>query len=227
MAEKKGNKEKQAPEPARPDSPRASRRGFASWIKGNKLRLLVILVAAAALIGGLVWWLRPGTEQLTNDQIVTEVNKQLSISGDGNPAVLDVIDEQKIEQPFLEQAKNGDKVILYYKAKKAVLFRPGEKRIVHQGTYTPPAAKVFLREGTNDSAKIAEAKDKLEQVDEIDLASQDNSPSKDHRGITLVSVTDRYDDKLQELSKLFDVPVSRLPAGESFPDADILIIVGN
>src|SRR5690606_25359746 len=127
---------------------------------------------------------------------------------------------------FLEQAVNGDKVLLYYKAKKAVLFRPSEMRIIHHGAYTPPDAKVFVRKGTGSDERVEEVLNQLEDVEDIAIASRDNSPKSDYQGVILVSITDRYDDKLRELEELFGVKVSRLPSGESFPDADILVIVG-
>lgn len=206
---------------------RATLQVILGWIKSHKLRSLLVLIVVVAVTIGLFMIIKPSAGELTNDQIVTQVNKELSISGDGNPVVLTVVDDKKVEQPFLEQAVNGDKVLLYYKVKKSVLFRPSEKRIIHHGTYTPPAAKVFLRGGTDNGTKLKEVRDKLVEVEDINLASQDSSPKQDYKGVTIVSVTDRYDDKIRELSQLFDVEISRLPAGESFPDADILIIVGD
>ena len=197
------------------------------WIKTHKRRA-GLLVLALVMIGGLLGVvLKPTKKPLTNDEIVTVVNKTLSITGDGHPAILTVEDKVRATQPFLDAAENGDKVLLYYKAKKAVLFRPGQDVIIHQGSYTPPAAKVFIRKGTTDSGKVDVVKNRLSGVKDIKLTSQDESTKKDYKGITLVSVTDRYDDKLRELETLFGVKTVRLPAGESFPDADILIIAGD
>ncbi len=206
---------------------RATVQLLSSWIKTHKLRTLVIFAVVLIVVAGAIFLLRPGTEPLTNDEIVTQINRELSISGDGNPAVLTVVDDQKVEQPFLEQAENGDKVVLYYKAKKAVLFRPSENRIVHQGTYTPPEAKVFIRNGTNDVAVVENLKQQLDEVEGIDIVSEDVSAKRDYKGITLVSVTDRYDEVIRELETVLSTKVVRLPAGESFPDADILIIAGS
>lgn len=196
------------------------------WAKVHKLQATLALAVLAVVATLLVVWLWPSQEQLTNSQIATLVNKTLHISGDANPAILSVEDETRATQPFLEQAENGDKVLLYYNTKKAVLFRPSEKRVVHEGSYTPPPAKVFIRKGTTNDTRINEAKAKLDQVVDVDIVSQDNSPKSDYKGIKLVSVTDRYNEKVKELEGLFGVSVIRLPAGETFPDADIMIIVG-
>lgn len=198
-----------------------------TWIKTHKLRALLFFMVAVVVLTGAVLLLRPSAGELTHDEIVIRVNKELSISGDANPAILTVEDKTQATQPFLQQAENGDKVLLYYKAMKSVLFRPSENRIVHQGAYTPPDAKVFVRKGTQDSTKVDEILAKLEDVQDIDVISQDSSSKTDYSGVTIVHVTDRYDQKVQELEKLFSTKVVRLPNGESFPDADILIIVGN
>lgn len=198
-----------------------------SWIKANKKKTAIILAVSLIVVVGLVTLLRPSPGGLTNDEIVTQINKELSISGDGNPAVLEVVDKSKVEQPFLDQSENGDKVVLYYKAGRAVLYRPSEERIVHQGTYTPPDAKVFIRAGTGDGAKIDQVRSELEQIDDVDIVSQDTSTKQDYQGIVVVSVTDRYDEAVQQIARELGGTISRLPAGETFPDADILVIVGN
>lgn len=196
------------------------------WIRTHKLRTTLAVVVLVALGTLLLVWLWPNAASLTHDEIVLRVNKALSIQGDSHPAILTVEDETRATQPFLDQAKNGDKVLLYYKAKRAVLFRPSENSIIHQGSYTPPDAKVFIRRGTTDDGKVAETRSRLEEIEAIDLVSQDDSPKSDYRGITIVNVTDRYDEKLRELEDLFGVKAVRLPPGETFPDADILVIVG-
>lgn len=228
MAKKKTSQKPVVPEP----SPSiwmylmATLQVAGEWLKHNKLKLAAGIMAVAVLTGLIVIiQLRPA--ELTNDQIVVQISRELSINGDGNPAILSVVDDNKTTQPFLEQAQNGDKVVLYYKAKKAVLFRPSEQRIVHEGAYVPPDAKIFVRKGTSDNGRVTALKEQLKGMQDVELTSEDVSPRQDYQGLTLVHVTDRYDDKIMELEKLLNTKVVRMPAGESFPDADILIIVGS
>ncbi len=226
--------EQHAPEPAAPEVKpsfwvyvRATLQLMWAWVRSHKLRAALTVLIAVLLIGVLALVLRPSSAPLTHDQIVLQVNKELSIQGDGNPAILTVEDKDRATQPFLQEAQNGDKVLLYYKAKKSILYRSSEKRIIHQGIYTPPDAKVFIRRGTDNQDRVPDIEKQLESVRGITFASQDVSPQRDYRGITIVSVTDRYDEKIAELERLFGTTVVRLPAGESFPEADILIIVGS
>lgn len=198
-----------------------------SWMRSHKLRALVYLLIFGVLVAGTAWLLWPSPAPLTNDQIVTRINRELGISGDGNPAILDVEDASKNPQPFLEEAKNGDKVILYYKAGKSVLYRPGETRIVRQGTFSPPDAKVFIRQGSGDEARPAAVKEQISKLTGIKLVSQDYSINRLNDKTTVVSITDRYPEQVQKIAELLGASVTRLPAGETIPDADILIIVGN
>lgn len=198
-----------------------------NWFRQHRFigtALAIVLLAAGSLAVVLI---TRRQVTLTNDQIVIKINKTLHIEGDANPAILAVTDETKANQPFLDIAKNGDKVLLYYKARQAILFRPTGNEIIRKGSFTPPNAKIFIRDGTAQDSRINEIKSKLESIKEIDLVSTDSSVKQDYKGTTLVSVTDRYDSKVAELETLFDTKVQRIPDGETFPDADILIIVGD
>lgn len=199
------------------------------WIKQHRLVAIVLFIILAGGSGIFVYQANRTPKNLADNAIITHVNKVLTIEGDANPVILTVEDESKANQaqPFLDIAVNGDKVLLYYKAKKAVLFRPSSGEIVRQGSFTPPNAKIFIRKGAADNSKVSELEAKLDQVKEIEVVSQDNSPKSDYTGLILVSVTDRYDEKLRELEAVLGVKTVRIPPGETFPDADIMIIVGS
>ncbi len=68
------------------------------------------------------------------DALVVEVGKLIALPSDEKPTVATVTDLDKVkDQPFFKNAKNGDKVLIYTNAKKAILYRPGEKRIIEVG----------------------------------------------------------------------------------------------
>ncbi len=211
----------------KPDQPTKSGRlkSFGGSISRYKFVLIGILIFAVLVTVFVLW--RNDQATMTNDEIVIRVSRELQIQGDGNPVILTVDDESKVNQPFLEGAKNGDKVLLYYKAKKSVLFRPDEDKIVRSGTFTPPDAKVFIRQGTTDASRTEDIKHRLEQLDGLDVVSQDQSVNKSFDKTVVVNVTDRYDELAQKMAASLGMSVVRLPRGESVPDADILVIVGN
>ena len=68
------------------------------------------------------------------DSLVSEVGKLIELPTDERPTVATVSDAEKVKtQAFFAKAANGDKVLIYTNAKKAVLYRPSEKRIIEVG----------------------------------------------------------------------------------------------
>lgn len=197
-----------------------------AWIKSHKVIVIIatIILVGLVIAGALVFDRQP--KNLTDDEVVITVNKQLGISGDSNPAILSVVDKDRVNQPFLSDSENGDKVLLYYKSGKSVLFRPSTNAVIKQGTFTPPEAKIFIRKGTNNQSKTDEAVSKLSAISGVVMSSQDESPKKDYKGVKVIDVSDRYNGKAQEVANLYGATLERIPQGETLPDADILVIVG-
>ncbi len=80
--------------------------------------------------------LSKGTAQVQAevDALVAEVGKLIDLPKDEKPTVATVTDIDKVkDQPFFKNAKNGDKVLIYTNANKAILYRPSEKRIIEVG----------------------------------------------------------------------------------------------
>ncbi len=68
------------------------------------------------------------------DELTVKVGKLIALPGDEKPTVATVTDASKVkDQPFFINAKNEDKVLIYQKAQKAILFRPSENRIIEVG----------------------------------------------------------------------------------------------
>lgn len=68
-------------------------------------------------------------------QTIERVQRLMVLPEDEQPAVVTVMDVSKIKNvPFLEHsAKNHDKMLVYSKAKKVILYRPNENKIVDIG----------------------------------------------------------------------------------------------
>lgn len=98
--------------------------------------LAVILIGAAA--GG--WWLAQRKQEISSGDvevraIVQKVQKHMLLPGDESPGLVTVVDKSKIvDIPFLQHsAENGDKLLVYTKARKAILYRPSIDRVVDVG----------------------------------------------------------------------------------------------
>src|SRR5437879_3892673 len=71
--------------------------------------------------------------------LVERVGKLMDLPQDETPTVATVSDVDKLkDQPFFAKAKNGDKVLIYTKAKKAILFDPVAGKILEVGPLVSP-----------------------------------------------------------------------------------------
>ena len=74
------------------------------------------------------------TVQAEADATVLRVGKLITLPSDEKPTVATVTDASKVkDQQFFRSAENGDIVLIYTKAQKAILFRPGKNIIVEVG----------------------------------------------------------------------------------------------
>jgi hypothetical protein len=65
------------------------------------------------------------------DKLVSQVSRLIILPTSEDPTVATVTDVEKLkDQPFFANAKNGDKVLIYTQAKKAILFDPVANKIV-------------------------------------------------------------------------------------------------
>ena len=73
------------------------------------------------------------TQQQTNS-LIAQVQKLIQLPG-GKPTIVTVEDKSKLkDQAFFDAAKNGDKVLMYTTAKKAILYRPSTDKIINVAT---------------------------------------------------------------------------------------------
>lgn len=64
------------------------------------------------------------------EQITKAISKFMELPNE-HPSLVTVTDEMKLkQQPFFQNAQNGDKVLIFQNAKRAILYRPATKKVI-------------------------------------------------------------------------------------------------
>ena len=109
--------------------------------RGNVV-LGLLIGAVLALIPSYYFYTKyqQATKLLKNPQqvsleqtksVVDKVGKLIALPTDETPSLATVQDKSKLkDQPFFKNAVNGDKLLLFIKAKKAILYRESSNKII-------------------------------------------------------------------------------------------------
>lgn len=127
------------PKSQTPNQEPSSRKSFRLKSKPVAALVLVLIVAVASSVYFYTKY-KDSQDQLkhpetvaqaqTNDLIV-QVARHTELP-QGKPTVATVSDVSKLSnQTFFVNAKNGDKVLIYSEAKKAILYRPSEDKVIN------------------------------------------------------------------------------------------------
>ncbi len=158
------------------------------------------------------------------------------------PTLATVSDVAKLPAiPFFAKAKIGDKVLIYQKSAKAILYRPSTKKIIDTSVFTsqessptpaisgkPVALTVELRNGTAKTGLTGEFEKKfIRSAPAMRIVGKNATKKRDYADSMVIPKSNQYAGQATELAKLFDIAVGSLPANEASISADILIIVGS
>jgi hypothetical protein len=110
--------------------------------------------------------------------IVEKVKAHMSLPEGEDPAMATVINAESLakEQPFYKDASNGDKVIVYQKANKAILYNPIKDIVVNVDEFLIDQAQT-TPEGTPLATPDAmEPTDAMEETKEVPPQAPITSP---------------------------------------------------
>ena len=100
----------------------------------NEYRRYFIMAMAIILAGVCVWFFVVSKQSNNKDEVamlVAKISKFLVLPEDEQPTVATVSDPGLLkDQQFFAKAQKGDKVLIYAKAKKAILYNPLTNKIV-------------------------------------------------------------------------------------------------
>lgn len=173
--------------------------------------------------------------------LVAKVGALISVPSDEQPTIATVTDPEKLKsQAFFAAAKIGDKVLIFTVAKKAILYRPSENKIIEVSPVTIGGASATgsatLKESVrfalyNGTSTVGLTK-RIEPILKSKIADatvviKENAKKNDYTKTILVDVTGKNSVRAAEFAKVLGYTVESLPPGEIAPkDGEFLIILG-
>ncbi len=184
-----------------------------------------------------------------NKELLVAVGKLMVLPDNEEPTIATVADLEKLkDQPFFVNAKLGDKVLIFATAKKAVLYRPDENKIIELaplniGTSTPSSGNlttaplsassspqkisVEIRNGSGKNGLAGQVKALLEADGEFSVIKTGNANTV-YSKTTVQALTDKATSQvISDIKKIvLSDSAETLPFGEAKSSADALIILG-
>lgn len=235
---------------------------------GKKTIILINTVAILLLVGALAtagyFYMKyrtlskgtgAGTAAAAREisDTIKKVGKLIQLPSGESPTFATVTDVEKLKsQAFFKNAKNGDKVLIYQKALKAILYRPSEDKIIDvgpiklqdkgkvAGTSTETTKKVTpvqektgpvtaaLYNGSNIAGITASVEAQLkDKFPNVNVVSRAPAGTTGYKFTLIVDITGGHTTLAQTMAKQLGGRISSLPKQEATPSADLLIIVGN
>lgn len=186
-------------------------------------------------------------------KIVAEVGKIMKLPEGEVPTMATISDISKLkEQAFFKNGKNGDILLVYNKAGKAILYNPTEKKIVEIApvgstgtpagspganpspkssptpTPTPFQPKVLLRNGTMTPNLAAKIEGEIKKAfPSVIITGKENAARNTYEKTILVILNQTAKETAQNIAKNLNAATSDLPSAEQKPlNTDILIVIG-
>ncbi len=184
----------------------------------------------------------------TQPQELSQIMKTLSVfmelPPDSEATLATVSDVSKLgANPFFSKAKNGDKVIIFTNAAKAILYRPSVKKVIEVAVFNNPTVdKVTNTSAASQSGDLVLTvlngttttgittqyiKDVLKQMPEIEIKNTGTANRRDYTDTMIIDISKKQSARVAELAKLLDISIGRLPSTETATGSDALIIVGS
>lgn len=206
-------------------------------LSSSKVIAIVALVIAVASISFAAYQYTEtqklktsdGQKQVAEDEakvLKDKVSRLMKLPSE-NPTVATISDISKLkDQPFFDGAKNGDKVLIFTEARKAIIYRDSENKIINSG----PIA-VTSDQSQNKAVSVLASKDgnvgdantKTAAVSGVTVG--EGKAKKNYTKTQVVAVDSASADKAKEIaSALGGEVISGIPSGETAPAGAAIVV---
>lgn len=174
-------------------------------------------------------------------KLIERVGRLIALPQGEQPTIATVSDIEKLKgQPFFASAKNGDKVLIYNNAKKAILYDPIADKIVEVGpveasqptpsvSERPDSVRVAIYNGTTIVGLAAKLEEKLMSLSSIrvEVVSKGNARHRTYTKPLVIDLTGKYSEVATQLAGVLGGEVGSMPEGEFKPEnVEIFVIAG-
>src|SRR5579862_7460225 len=109
---------------------------FKTLFKKHLIKIIITIIVLVLLLVSVSFYIQyqsankllqnPSQAATLSDQaVINSVGKLMVLPTNETPTIATVSDKSKLSgQPFFANAQNGDKVLIYSKSQKAILYRP-------------------------------------------------------------------------------------------------------
>lgn len=162
------------------------------------------------------------------DALVAQVSKLIDLPKDETPTVATVLDKEKLkDQPFFAGAENGDKILIYTKSKKAIIYRPKDNKLINVGPIAidqKAQLPIAIVNAGGDSGAV-ESKLNNKFTSGITIVSKTDAKNRNSvKKVTVVDVSGQNAEAAKQIAAELGGEVGSLPAGETAPQGASIVV---
>ena len=214
--------------------------------KSNKVLWIITIVIALAGISTAVFLYMENQRIKTDPSVLTEATKKaadeearslkakvaklMQLPSDEDPVVATVSDKEKLkDQPFFKEAENGDRILIFTEAKKAVIYREKDNRIINVGPIavtSDAATKTAVSVVATTQASADATAAKLSSLASSLTISKGTTTVLQSRTQVYDASEGKHGELVTKLAELTGGEViSALPAGQTAPEGAQVVII--